>query len=82
MRNTTRLLAIAAALQAGCASTAGPFVTNVSSAGPGMLSVEKCEVTFSPWGYYHIENGDCTTQTVFLDSDPALRQPRTQKQDP
>ncbi len=31
-------------LLSGCASTAGPFVTNISSDGQGGLIVEKCMV--------------------------------------
>ena len=60
-------------LVAGCASTAGPFVTSVVSAGPGLLRVEKCEVAFSPWGHAHIENGECCVEMVPVQpGDPAV----------
>lgn len=63
---TTHLTALAALIASlsACTSTAGPFVTNVSSAGPGRLRVEKCEVEFSPYGYAHVQTGECTTETV------------------
>lgn len=63
-------------LVTGCASTAGPFVTNVSSAGPGLLRVEKCEVAFSPWGHAHIENGECFVEMVPVQpGEPAVPRP-------
>lgn len=34
---------------AGCATTGGPFVTNVSSGGPGKLVVEKCKLSQNLW---------------------------------
>ena len=43
-------------------------MTNISPAGPGKINVEKCEVTFSPWGYYHIENGDCVTTIMYVEA--------------
>lgn len=48
---------------AGCTSTAGPFVTHISSAGPGLLRVEKCEVVMSKWTNT-IDVGDCTAEMV------------------
>ena len=60
---------------AGCASTAGPFVTSVSSAGPGLLRVEKCEVAFSPWGHAHIENGECFVEMVPVQPGEPARPP-------
>lgn len=33
----------------GCATTGGPFVTNVKSSGPGKLTVEKCTLSQNVW---------------------------------
>ena len=60
------LLVVTVGLLAGCTSTAGPFITNISSAGPGRLLLEKCEVEFSTIGYYRISNENCRTETVVI----------------
>jgi len=52
-------------LGTGCVSTAGPFVTNISSDGRGGLVVEKCMVTYNDFNST-LENGDCTSTTIVL----------------
>lgn len=47
----------------GCASTAGPFVTNISNNGDGDLVVEKCMVKFDPWMSV-VNNSDCTSTAI------------------
>ncbi len=44
-------------------STAGPFVTNVSSDGDGNLNIEKCTVQFNGFTGV-ISNKDCTNSKV------------------
>ena len=46
----------------GC-STAGPFVTNVSSAGPDKLLVEKCHLELNAFIGY-VTNKDCGSHTI------------------
>jgi hypothetical protein len=59
-----RILGIAALFSlAGC-STAGPFVTNVSSDGNGGLTIEKCMAHLNPLGW--INNSDCTNTLIKL----------------
>jgi type IV secretion system protein VirB7 len=48
----------------GC-SSAGPYVTNISSDGAGGLSVEKCQVKYNGFGNY-VSTGDCTHQNLKL----------------
>ena len=50
-------------LLSGCASTAGPFVTNLSNSGDGDLVIEKCMVKFDPWMSI-VNNSDCTNTTI------------------
>lgn len=55
------LAAVAAAL---CAcSTAGPFVTNISSNGAGALNVDKCTVELNGFTGT-VSNKDCTSTTI------------------
>jgi type IV secretion system protein VirB7 len=76
-----RLLGVLGALGfaalAGCTSTAGPFVTHISSAGPGLLRVESCEVTFSKWSN-SIDVGDCTAEMVPVQPGDPRVAPATQ----
>jgi len=66
MRRFTVIPATAIALLlAGCVSTAGPFVTNISSDGHGGLVVEKCMVSFNEFTST-VSNGDCTSTTIVL----------------
>ena len=57
------LMVIAAEL-VGC-STAGPFVTNISSDGAGGLTVEKCLLHFNGWNG-NMSNTDCTNVNLKL----------------
>jgi len=61
------LLILAALALTACTSTAGPFITNISSAGPGRIRVEKCTVEFSSLGYYRIETGECSNEVVAIE---------------
>lgn len=58
-----RFLAILVGLLAFGCSTAGPFVTNVSSAGPHKLLIEKCSVALNAFVGY-VTNKDCTSNTI------------------
>lgn len=60
-----RVLLIAlSTLVFGC-STAGPFVTNVSSSGPNKLLIEKCQVELNAFIGY-VTNKNCTSNTIEL----------------
>ena len=59
------LVAGIALLSLGCASTAGPFVTNISSDGQGGLVVEKCMVKFEQFTST-VSNDNCTSTTIIL----------------
>lgn len=66
-------LSLLSTLSTGCVSRAGPFVTNISAAGPGTLNVEKCMVE---WSYLSesMQMGECTTHVVSItQGDPAYR---------
>ncbi len=78
MANSSRSVAALAvlALLSGCTTTAGPFVTNISGAGPGMLRIDKCEVEFTTWGYQHISTGECTSETVSIERVAPSTAPR------
>jgi type IV secretion system protein VirB7 len=49
---------------AGC-STAGPYVTNISSDGDNGVNVEKCAVKFNSFTGT-VSTGDCTSQHIRL----------------
>jgi hypothetical protein len=49
-------------------STAGPFVTNVSSDGNNGLNIEKCHVHYNALGGT-VSSSDCTTQNIKLRSN-------------
>ena len=59
----------AIATLAGC-TTAGPYVTNISSDGRNGLNVEKCQVHFNAW-MGAVSTGDCTSQKTQLTSYPS-----------
>ncbi len=40
-------LATVALVVAGCTSTSGPYITNITRSRPGVLVVEKCMVEYS-----------------------------------
>lgn len=56
---------VLAVVLAGCASSAGPFVTSVSSDGRGGLVVEKCVARYNPWTET-VSNSDCRSTTIHL----------------
>ena len=59
----------AAFLVTGCATTAGPFVTNISSDGRGGLVIEKAMVEYSQWSE-GITTKDHTTTTIYIGTVP------------
>ena len=75
------ILLAGSVLAAGC-TTAGPYVTNLSSDGRDGLTVEKCQVEFNAFmGVVSTKN--CTTQTLFLNRAAATtteNDPRYQPQ--
>jgi hypothetical protein len=58
----------------GCASKAGPFVTNISSDGRGGIVIEKCMVRLDRT-INTVEASDCTNTSIRL-----TRPPETGKQ--
>lgn len=54
---------------AGC-TTAGPYVTNVSSDGRNGLNIEKCKVHFNAW-MSTVSTGDCISQKIQLTAYPS-----------
>jgi len=52
------------AILAGC-TTAGPYVTNISSDGRNGLTVEKCQVHLNAF-MGTVSTGDCTSQHIQL----------------
>ncbi|MDA8156280.1 MAG: hypothetical protein M0Z52_07490 [Actinomycetota bacterium] len=50
---------------AGCASEAGPFVTNISSDGRGGIVVEKCMVDLNRYTQT-VDARDCTETNITL----------------
>lgn len=57
---------------AGCSSHAGPFVTNVSNAGDGLM-VEKCMVEFSQWNN-GVSTSDCSSYAIDVPSHREVRE--------
>jgi hypothetical protein len=51
------------ALMSGCASTAGPFITNLSSDGNGNLEVERCMVRLDRM-INTGDNAECRSSTI------------------
>jgi len=64
MRNKF-LLIVLALVTTGCASTAGPFVTNISSDGRGGVTVEKCMLRYDRM-LAVVENSNCASTSVTL----------------
>jgi hypothetical protein len=56
----------------GCASTAGPFVTSISSDGDDGLVVEKCMAKFDPW-MSTVSNTECRSTNLHLKSSSQKR---------
>ena len=50
---------------AGCASHAGPFVTNISSDGRGGINMEKCMIKYDRV-LAVVENANCSTSSLQL----------------
>jgi hypothetical protein len=69
-------LLVPLSLLSACTSTAGPFITRIESAGPGLLRVERCEVVFSTWGSNHIETGECSDVMVPVQPGDPARGPK------
>ena len=63
MKLTTTALCLFAAL-AGC-TTAGPYVTNISSDGRNGLNIEKCAVKMNAF-MGTVSTTECTTQNLQL----------------
>lgn len=63
MKSIFTVLALAAVL-AGC-STAGPYITSISSDGRNGLNIEKCSVQMNAF-MGTVSNTDCTTQNLQL----------------
>ena len=60
-----RHIVFAAIFLSGCASQAGPFVTNISSDGRGGLTVEKCMVRLDRM-INTVEASSCTNTPITL----------------
>lgn len=58
------LMALVTIAIAGC-TTAGPFVTNISSDGAGGLNVDKCSVQMNAF-MGTVSNKDCNTHSLRL----------------
>lgn len=65
MRNV--IFVVLAVILSGCASQAGPFVTNISSDGRGGLTVEKCMVRLDRM-INTVEASNCTNTTITLNN--------------
>jgi type IV secretion system protein VirB7 len=63
MKSIFTVLALVAVL-AGC-STAGPYITSISSDGRNGLNIEKCSVQMNAF-MGTVSNTDCTTQNLQL----------------
>lgn len=59
--------AILAALAAFCCacSSAGPYVTNISSDGANGLNIEKCSVQFNAF-MGTVSNNECNVQKIYV----------------
>ncbi len=58
------------AFAGGCVSSAGPFITNITTPSPGVLRVTRCMVDYSSPMGGAIATGDCSTQTLWLGGPP------------
>lgn len=59
------IVTLAVLILSGCASRAGPFITNISSDGQGGLTIEKCMAKFDPW-MSTVNNDECTSSNIRL----------------
>ncbi len=60
-----RIVLLVSILALTACSTAGPFVTNISSSGDNTLTIEKCMIQFSAFTST-ISNKNCTNVTIKL----------------
>lgn len=60
-----RLAVLATVIILGGCTTAGPYVTQISSDGNNGLNIEKCMVKLNPWTGT-ITNDMCTSQSIRL----------------
>ena len=60
-----RIALLASTLVLSACSTAGPFVTNISSAGDNSLTIEKCMVQYNGFTGT-ISNKECTNTSIRL----------------
>lgn len=65
MKTILVLTVVALATVSGCSSTAGPFVTNISSDGDNGLIIEKCMLVYSR-GSATVGNKDCHSTQIYL----------------
>lgn len=61
------MIVVGAILVAGCTSTAGPFVTNISSDGDGNLVVEKCMISLQRQ-INTVDNESCNSHKIKISS--------------
>mgnify|MGYP001767212975 CR=1 FL=1 len=57
------ILGVGSLFLVSCATTAGPFVTAISSDGAGGLVVEKCMARFDPW-MGTVGNHNCNSANI------------------
>lgn len=69
-----RLILILFILSLSACSTAGPYVTNISSDGANGLNIERCKVEFNHFIGY-ISTGDCSTSTLKLTTPTPVQAP-------
>lgn len=67
---TRYMFLVLAVASLGACSTAGPYVTNISSDGDWGLTVEKCKVHMNAF-MGTVSTGDCSTQNLKLQSGHA-----------
>jgi len=60
------ILLVSVPVLAGC-TTAGPYVTNISSDGANGLNIEKCKVELNAF-LGVVNTGDCTNSSIKLTS--------------
>ncbi len=63
------LASLIMALLSGC-TTAGPYVTNISSDGANGLNIEKCKVELNAF-LGVVNTGDCSNSSIRLTTNPS-----------
>lgn len=61
----TTLIVIASAIFLSGCSTAGPFVTNISSNGDGSITLEKCMIQYNGFSGT-VSNKDCIQSNITI----------------